>query len=70
MADVSPSELQTLIATLQAMTQQLGNIAKAIANDPTTFAAAFGASAPTGPVAGYLSVNVNGTIVKVPYYES
>jgi hypothetical protein len=81
LADVSPGELQTLVATLQGMTQQLGNVVKAIA-DPTaltTFARALSAShppvvtlnvdAPSGPIAGYLSVNINGTIVKLPYYE-
>ena len=80
MADVSPGELQTLVSVLQGMTQQLGNIAKAITTGSTTFSTAFsaaeppavtlGAAAPTGAVAGYLTVEVGGQAVKVPYYTS
>jgi hypothetical protein len=75
MADVSPGELQTLIATLQGVTQQLGNIAKAITTGTTTRAgtpqsAILNVEPPTGPITGYVSVMINGLPVKIPYYTS
>ena len=75
MADVSPGELQTLIATLQGVTQQLGNIAKAITTGTTTRAgtlssAALGAQPPMTQVVSYLTVQINGQTVKIPYYTS
>jgi hypothetical protein len=75
MADVSPGELQTLIATLQGVTQQLGNIAKAITTGSVTRAgsvsgAILNAEPPAGPIAGYVSVMINGLPVKIPYYTS
>jgi hypothetical protein len=75
MADVSPGELQTLVATLQGVTQQLGNIAKAITTGSTSRAgtlqgAILDAEPPTGPIAGYVSVMANGVAVKIPYYTS
>jgi hypothetical protein len=76
MADVSPGELQTLVATLQGVTQQLGNIAKAITTGAVTRAGApsgamLGASPPSDPlVVGYLTVQINGQTVKIPYYTS
>ena len=75
MADVSPGELQTLIATLQGVTQQLGNIAKAITTGSVTRAGApsgaiLGAPAPTTQVVNYLTVEINGRLVKIPYYTS
>jgi hypothetical protein len=75
MAAVEPGELQTLIATLQGVTQQLGNIAKAITTGAVTRAGApsgavLGVSDPTGPITGYLSVQINGQTVKIPYYTS
>ena len=75
MADVSPGELQTLVATLQGVTQQLGNIAKAITTGSVTRAgtpqgAILNAEPPAGPIAGYLTVEVNGLLIKLPYYMS
>ena len=80
MAQADPGELQTVVATLQTIAQQIGAVAKAVNGGAFAFATAYSAAsppsvtlsaeAPTGPVAGYLSVNLNGTIVKVPYYES
>jgi hypothetical protein len=75
MADVSPGELQTLVATLQGVTQQLGNIAKAITTGAVTRAGApssavLGATPPTSQVVSYLTVEINGQTVKIPYYTS
>jgi hypothetical protein len=75
MADVSPGELQTLVATLQGISQQLGNIAKAITTGSTSRAgtlssAALGAPPPSNSVVSYLTVEVNGLLVKIPYYTS
>ena len=80
MVDVSPGELQTLVATLQGITLQLGAIAQAITAGSTAFSTALaasappsvmlGASVPTGEVTGYLTVEIGGQTVKVPYYTS
>jgi hypothetical protein len=75
MAAVEPGELQTLIATLQGVTQQLGNIAKAITTGAVTRAgspsgAILNVEPPTGPITGYVSVMINGLPVKIPYYTS
>lgn len=75
MAAIEPGELQTLIATLQGVTQQLGNIAKAITTGSVTRAgtvqsAILNVEPPTGAVAGYVSVMINGMQVKIPYYTS
>jgi hypothetical protein len=75
MADVSPGELQTLVATLQGISQQLGNIAKAITTGSvsragTLSSAELGAPPPSNSAVGYLTVKVNGLLVKIPYYTS
>jgi hypothetical protein len=57
------------------MNQQLGQIAKAIttgsvSRSGTLQGAILDAPAPTGPIAGYVSVMINGQPVKLAYYES
>lgn len=73
MADISPGELQTLVAVLSNITQQLGNIAQAITTGTTTragtpSAANLSAPAPAGPIAGYMSIQINGRTITIPYY--
>jgi hypothetical protein len=75
MAEVSASELQTLLATLNGISQQLGNIAKAITTGSVTRAGTvqsgiLDVTPPTNAMVSYLSVKVNGQTIKLPYYTS